>query len=247
MVVRVSCSLSGDSHQSVSASPACVCGDEVAVDDCALVDVAVAACVTGRRKVLRGGARVVALIEQSGPGEAGRGPADGRNGNPGVEESPGGAGKGLSALSSCQLVVNYLSARRCGEGEWNACPAGLVPVPLGEALGLPIREKPRVRPAVVAHGQRAAAQVHDVHRVRMTELYAEPVIVVSSVRRCGSACCDGCHLCPISYLIHALPPLLLERPPRHCTVLPEQRSTPLTSFSRHPSYGGALSGVLAAR
>lgn len=36
-------------------------------------------------------------------------------------------------------------------------PARLVSVFRGEALGLPVREKPRVSPAVVAPGQRAGA------------------------------------------------------------------------------------------
>ena len=60
-------------------------------------------------------------------------------------------------------------------------------MPLGEALGLPVREKPRVRPAVVAHGQRAVAQVNDLHRVRMTALHAERVIMVAPVRRRDNA------------------------------------------------------------
>jgi len=60
-------------------------------------------------------------------------------------------------------------------------------MPLGEALGLPAWEKPRVRPAVVAHGQRAVAQVNDLHRVRMTALHAERVIMVAPVRRRDSA------------------------------------------------------------
>jgi hypothetical protein len=60
-------------------------------------------------------------------------------------------------------------------------------VPLGEALGLPVREEPLVRPAVVALGQRAVAQVNDLHRVRMTALRAERVIMVAPVRRRDSA------------------------------------------------------------
>jgi hypothetical protein len=65
-------------------------------------------------------------------------------------------------------------------------------VPLGKALGLPVWEKPRVRPAVVAHSQRAVAQVNDLHRVRVTALLAERVIMVAPVRRRGRA---HCHLC----------------------------------------------------
>jgi hypothetical protein len=64
-------------------------------------------------------------------------------------------------------------------------------VHLGEARGLPVREKPRVRPAVVAHGQRAVAQMDDLHRVRVTARHAGHVIVVAPVRRRGGA---RCHL-----------------------------------------------------
>jgi len=65
---------------------------------------------------------------------------------------------------------------------------------VGEALGLPVREKSRVRPAVVAHGQRAVAQVDDLYRVRMTALHAERVSMVAPMRRRGSARCYLGHL-----------------------------------------------------
>lgn len=76
---------------------------------------------------------------------------------------------------------------------WSRCP------PPGEALSLPVREKPRVLPAVVAHGQCAMTKVDNLHHVRMTALLAECVIVVAPVRRLGSA---RCHLRQIPSLIH---------------------------------------------
>ena len=91
---------------------------------------------------------------------------------------------------------------RCGAHERDACPASLVPVPLGETLGLPVREKPRVRPAVVAHGQRAVAQINDLHLVRMAALHARRVIMVAPVRRRGSARGNRGHLRSTQYLIH---------------------------------------------
>jgi hypothetical protein len=114
---------------------------------------------------------------------------------------------------TCQgwtLVLSPRTGRSAcyGVGERNACPASLVPVPLGETLGLPVREKPRVRPAVVAHGQRAVAQVDDLYRVRMTALHAEPVIMVAPVRRRDGACCYFGHLRWTWYLIHG-PHLLI--------------------------------------
>jgi hypothetical protein len=72
-----------------------------------------------------------------------------------------------------------------------ACRASLVPVPLGEALSLPVREKSGVHPAVMAHSQRAVAQVDDLHRVGMTALHLVGVIMVAPMRRRDSA---GCHL-----------------------------------------------------
>ena len=98
----------------------------------------------------------------------------------------------------------------CGERQASACLAGLVPVLLGEALGLPVREKPRVRPAVVAYRQRAVAQVDDLHRVRMTPLQAECVIMVAPMRRRDSARCDLGHLRSTWHLIHD-PPLSVRR------------------------------------
>ena len=72
--------------------------------------------------------------------------------------------------------------------EKNTHPERLVPVPLGEALGLPTREKPRVRPAVMAHGQCAMAQVDNLHDVR-TALPPGRVIMVAPVhRRSGARC-----------------------------------------------------------
>ena len=93
------------------------------------------------------------------------------------------------------------SARLCAR-EISAFPESLVPVPLREAFGLPVRQKPRVRPAVVAHGQRTVAQVDDLYRVWMTALHTEPVIMVAPVRRGGSARCYLGHDRSIRYLIH---------------------------------------------
>jgi hypothetical protein len=84
-------------------------------------------------------------------------------------------------------------------------------VPLGQALGLPVRQKPRVRPAVVAHGDRAVAQMDDLHRVRVTALHGDRVIVVAPVRRAGGA---RCHLGSIWYLVHDPPPVVRSRVPR---------------------------------
>jgi hypothetical protein len=40
---------------------------------------------------------VVALVKQPGAGKAGRGPADGRHRDPGIEKAPGGSGERLPA------------------------------------------------------------------------------------------------------------------------------------------------------
>jgi hypothetical protein len=98
---------------------------------------------------------------------------------------------------------------RFGAGERNACPKSLVPVPLRETLRLPVREKPRVRPAVVTHGQRAVAQVDDLYRVWLTALHTERVVMVAPVRRGGNARCHLGHHRSIWYLIHGPPPPLL--------------------------------------
>jgi hypothetical protein len=58
----------------------------------------------------------------------------------------------------------------------------------------------------VAHGQRAVAQINDLHRVRMTALLAERVIMVAPVRRRDSACCYFGHVRSAWYLIHDPPP-----------------------------------------
>ena len=91
---------------------------------------------------------------------------------------------------------------RYGERYRNGSPASLVPMPHGEALGLPVREKARVSPAVVADGQRAWAEVDDLHRVRMTALAVGRVIMVASVCRRGSARCYFGHLRSTRHLIH---------------------------------------------
>ena len=112
----------------------------------------------------------------------------------------------MTTDSSLRVARETTRSARFGAGERNACPERLVPVPLGEALGLPVGEKARVRPAVVAHGQGAMAQVDNLHHVRMTALLAESVIVVAPVRRIGSARCHPGHLRQIPSLIHDLLP-----------------------------------------
>lgn len=49
----------------------------------------------------------------------------------------------------------------------------------------------------MAHGQRAVAEVNDLHRMRMTVLPVEGVIMIAPVRSRGSAHCDLGHLCSI--------------------------------------------------
>jgi hypothetical protein len=78
---------------------------------------------------------------------------------------------------------------------------------LGEALGLPVREKSGVCPAVVTHGQCTVPQEDDLHRVRMTALHADHVIMVAPVSRCGSARCHS-PFSLISFLLHG-PPLFV--------------------------------------
>jgi hypothetical protein len=68
-------------------------GDQVAVDDGALLDVMVAACLAGRREVLGGGTRVAALVEQTRAGQARSGAADRSDPDPGIEEAPRGGGE----------------------------------------------------------------------------------------------------------------------------------------------------------
>jgi|GEM_PF-2374154 len=80
---------------------------------------------------------------------------------------------------------------RFGTREKDVCAEGLVPVQHRKALGRPKRQKSRVRPAVMAHGQRAIAQVDDLHHMGLTALPAQSVIMVAPVRCLGSA---GCHL-----------------------------------------------------
>jgi len=57
----------------------------------------------------------------------------------------------------------------------------------------------------VAHGQRAVAQINDLHRVRMTALHAERVMMVAPVRRRDSASCYLGHVRSTWYLIPELP------------------------------------------
>jgi hypothetical protein len=71
--------------------------DQVAVDDGALVAVAIAARVAGRREVLGGGARVVAVVEHARPGEAEGGAADRRDRDSRLEEAPRGGGERFPA------------------------------------------------------------------------------------------------------------------------------------------------------
>ena len=79
--------------------------DQVAVDDCALVDVVIAARVAGRRQVLGGRARVPALVEQPGAGEARRRAADGGHRNAGLEEPLRGSGERHPSAGIPQLAA----------------------------------------------------------------------------------------------------------------------------------------------
>jgi hypothetical protein len=82
-------------------------------------------------------------------------------------------------------------------------------VPVGQALGFFAREEPRVRLAVVAHGQRAAAKVDDLHRMWMASLRAEGVIMVAPVSSHDGARCYLGHLGLLGsswYLIHGPSP-----------------------------------------
>ena len=90
------------------------------------------------------------------------------------------------------------------------CDADLarqLPVTGGQYLGLATRQEPRVEPAVMAHGDRSASQVHDLHHVRVTVIRAETVLVVASMRGSHRAC--G-HFGDSDYLLllHGRPPAL---------------------------------------
>jgi hypothetical protein len=80
-------------------------------------------------------------------------------------------------------------------------------VSVGEALGLPGREKAGVGTAVVAHGQRAKPQVDDLYCMRMTVLHLERVMMVAAVSRRRSTRRDLGHNPSPSHLFHD--PLLL--------------------------------------
>jgi hypothetical protein len=79
---------------------------------------------------------------------------------------------------------------------------------IGEALGFPLREKPPVHPAVVAHGQTLETQVDDLNSVRMAALLVERMIMVASVRRRRSTRCYLGYSRSISYLIHDSPHII---------------------------------------
>ena len=72
-------------------------GDEVAVGDRALVDVAVTPAVAGGRQVFGSGAGVVSLVKQPGAGEAGGCAADRRHRDAGIEKTRGRRGERLPA------------------------------------------------------------------------------------------------------------------------------------------------------
>jgi hypothetical protein len=73
------------------------CGDEIAVDHSALVDVAIAAAIAGRREVFESRAGVVALVEQTGTSQTRGGTADRRDRHACLEEAPCGFGERLPA------------------------------------------------------------------------------------------------------------------------------------------------------
>jgi hypothetical protein len=102
--------------------------------------------------------------------------------------------------------LDLQTSARLGSREGNACPESLLAVAFGETFRFPTREKPRVRAAVMAHGQCPPAQVDNLHRVRMTALPVGPVIMVAPVRRLGSTRRHLGQLRQISYLVHDLLP-----------------------------------------
>lgn len=71
-------------------------GNQIAVDDRALVDVVVGTGVPGRHEVLGRPAGVVASVEHAGSSEASRRTADCCNWNSGVQEAGGSFGEWLS-------------------------------------------------------------------------------------------------------------------------------------------------------
>jgi hypothetical protein len=95
-------------------------------------------------------------------------------------------------VSQVVVAATYAVAESGGSAcssahERDAGCASLVTVSFGEALGLAVRDKPGVRPAVVADGQGTLAQVDDPHLVRMAALHAVRMIVVTPVCRSGRA------------------------------------------------------------
>ena len=111
------------------------------------------------------------------------------------------------------VLVRDVLMRRCpgsGAAQFDADLECHFAVADGECLGLATRQKPRIEPAVMAHGDRPASQVHDLHHVRVTVLRAETVLVVASVRgsrRAGGHFGDSGHR------------LLLHRRPRPVALL----------------------------
>jgi len=93
----------------------------------------------------------------------------------------------------------------------DASLTSLVPVPLGEALCLPVGEEPRIRPAVVADGQPAVAEKDDLHCVGMTALDADRVLMVAPVCCRRGACGHLSHLTSSWYRLHGPLPLLHSR------------------------------------
>lgn len=88
-----------------------------------------------------------------------------------------------------------LSQTHTGFHEGHAFSAGLLPVSLRQVLGLSAGKKTRVGPAVMAHGQRAMAQVDDLHSVRMTAPWLHSMVMVTHMSRSG---CARRHLAPLS-------------------------------------------------
>ena len=96
---------------------------------------------------------------------------------------------------------------RSGAAQLDVDLAGQVTMAGGQCLGLPTRQEPRVEPAIVAHADGPASQVHDLHHMRMAGIGGETVVMIASMggrrRACG-------HLrdSPHRFLLHRRPRLL---------------------------------------
>ncbi len=77
----------------------------------------------------------------------------------------------------------------------------------GQCFGFARRKEPSVEPAVVAHADGPASQVHDLDHVRVAAIGTQTVVVVASMRgrrRASGNFGDSAH----RLLLHRRPPLL---------------------------------------